>query len=255
MSHPTFGVWEAADLNWWWRTPRDTDQWNQRFWLDSDGHPVAAAVATDWGGRIGLDIIPIPSLGADSVRVVVQRGLDVVADIDKEPVEVMVDDDDARTVALLHEAGFSAVPGQGVSAWMRAEGTPPTTGLADGYRLRTRDEISSAPHHFITRIGSGVEERLRQTSLYRPDLDLVITDSSGCAVSYGLFWYDPETRIGLVEPMGTSEQHGRKGLARHVLTEGLNRLSDNGATRIKINYEATIQHRAGCTWTSDLRRR
>ena len=81
------------------------------------------------------------------------------------------------------------------------------------------------------------EPRLRQTSLYRPDLDLVVHDRHGEIAAYGLFWCDPETATGLVEPMRTDDDHQRRGLARHVLTTGLARLAAAGAQRIKICYE------------------
>jgi RimJ/RimL family protein N-acetyltransferase len=83
----------------------------------------------------------------------------------------------------------------------------------------------------------GVDHRLGETSLYRPDLDLVVYDSSDDVAAYGLFWYDPVTGTGLVEPMRTEADHQRRGLARHVLTTGLQRLVDAGAERIKICYE------------------
>lgn len=89
----------------------------------------------------------------------------------------------------------------------------------------------------VGRNGAQVAKRLGQTSLYRKDLDLVIVDSTGEPVAYGLFWYDPSTKVGLVEPMRTDESHQRRGLARHILTTGINRLVDAGATRIKISYE------------------
>ena len=81
------------------------------------------------------------------------------------------------------------------------------------------------------------EPRLRQTSLYRPDLDLVIHDRHGSVAAYGLFWCDPETATGLVEPMRTEDEHQRRGLARHLLTTGLDLLAASGASRIKICYE------------------
>jgi GNAT superfamily N-acetyltransferase len=82
-----------------------------------------------------------------------------------------------------------------------------------------------------------VEPRLRQTSLYRPDLDLVVHDSHDRVAAYGLFWYDPETATGLVEPMRTEDDHQRRGLARHVLTTGVDLLAEAGAERIKICFE------------------
>ena len=89
----------------------------------------------------------------------------------------------------------------------------------------------------VSRGGAEVEQRLQQTSLYRPDLDLVVLDQDNEAAAYGLFWLDPVTRTGLVEPMRTEDDHQRRGLARHVLTTGVDRLAAAGAERIKICFD------------------
>src|SRR5438309_11509653 len=46
------GLWEAADLQWWWRTPRRSDAIDQLFWIDDEG-PVAGVILTDWGSGWG----------------------------------------------------------------------------------------------------------------------------------------------------------------------------------------------------------
>ena len=81
-----------------------------------------------------------------------------------------------------------------------------------------------------------MEERLKQTPLYRTDLDLVVIDELGEPGGYGVFWYDPTTETGLVEPMRTLEAHQRRGIARHVLTAGIDRLVSAGAKRVKICF-------------------
>lgn len=236
-AHPTAGVWEAADLQWWWRKPRSTDDSAHPFWFDDADHEVAAAVVTEWSGRFGLDLIVVPSLGAGIVREVWHSGLASLRAVGASTVEVMVDDDDGVMVSLLDDSGFVALPEKGASAWMPAEARPEPSPLTVGYSLRSRLEMGNSPHHMVARSGAQVEERLRQTSLYRPDLDLCVVDREGDVAAYGLFWHDPTTRVGFVEPMRTEETHQRKGLARHILTSGIERLVRAGATRIKVNYE------------------
>jgi hypothetical protein len=34
---PAGGLWEAADFQWWWRSPRRSDSLEQSFWLDDVG--------------------------------------------------------------------------------------------------------------------------------------------------------------------------------------------------------------------------
>lgn len=105
------------------------------------------------------------------------------------------------------------------------------------YRLGSRLDTEPSPHHPIERNGAAVEQRLLQTSLYRPDLDLVVLDHNDHVAASGLFWFDPITSTGLVEPMRTEADHQRRGLARHPLTAGVELLSAAGAERIKICFE------------------
>jgi hypothetical protein len=49
LADPTAGMWEAADLQWWWRRDRASDDYGQLFWLDSQREPVAAVIFTSGG--------------------------------------------------------------------------------------------------------------------------------------------------------------------------------------------------------------
>ena len=62
-------------------------------------------------------------------------------------------------------------------------------------------------------------------------------DEQERAAAYGLFWFDAETGTGMVEPMRTEDDHQGRGLARHVLTMGVDLLARAGAERIKVCFE------------------
>jgi hypothetical protein len=34
---PQVGLWKAADVQWWWRTPRRSDEVEKLFWIDTEG--------------------------------------------------------------------------------------------------------------------------------------------------------------------------------------------------------------------------
>ncbi len=235
-AHPTAGLYEAADLQWWWRVPRSTDEVPQRFWFDDDG-PVAAAILTDWGSRVALDPILLPDATPEWVASVVGRGLEHARSSGFDAVGIEIDraDDVMRSVLAGH--GFTVEEDSVVETWLTADERPGVSPLADGYRLASRAETTAQPHHFGARSQPNVEERLQQTSLYRADLDLAVFDANGDPAAYGLFWFDPSTATGLVEPMRTEDAHQRRGLARHILTTGIDRLAAAGATRIKICFE------------------
>jgi RimJ/RimL family protein N-acetyltransferase len=239
-AHPTSGLYEAADLQWWWaQRPRSTDDVPQLFWFDDLGRPEAAVIATDAGRRVQLDPIVMPDPGRHRVAHVIERGLAHAGACGFDVVSLEVDrtDDVLRDVLVGH--GFAVAEDGVVEAWLDADARPAISALPDGYRASTRRDTTARPHHMTgaERNHPDLERRLRQTSLYRPDLDLVVHDHRDRVAAYGLFWYDPETATGLVEPMRTEDEHQRRGLARHVLTTGVDRLAAAGARRIKICYE------------------
>jgi len=236
--HPTAGLYEAADLHWWWRTPRSTDNLRQLFWFDHLGRPEAAVITTDWGDGISLDPIVMPDATPDWVAHVIERGLAHASESGFGAVDIMVDraDDVMREVLVGHGFAIEEDGTVDVESWLAADARPEISRLHDDYRLSSRLDRMLRPHHMIHRSGPDVETRLRQTSLYRPDLDLLVLDSRDRVAAYGLFWFDPETATGLVEPMRTEDDHQRRGLARHLLTAGIDLLAEAGAVRIKIVF-------------------
>jgi GNAT superfamily N-acetyltransferase len=238
-AHPTKGLYEAADLQWWWRMPRSTDDLGQLFWFDHLGRPEAAVIATDWGDRIALDPIVMPDATPGWVAHVMERGLAHASECGFETVGLEVDRADDVLRDVLGGHGFAIKEDGLVETWLAADARPEISPLHEDYRLSSRLDTMGRPHHMIStkRNHADVELRLRQTSLYRPDLDLVVHDRSDNPAAYGLFWFDPVTATGLVEPMRTEVEHQRRGLARHILTTGLDLLAEAGAARMKICYE------------------
>lgn len=238
-NHPTAGLWEAADRQWSWRNERSTDDVPQLFWFDDTGRPQAAVITTDSPYGVAFDPIVMPDAPPDWLAHVVERGLAHAADCGIEVVELEVDRADDEMREVLFGRGFMIKEDGAVEAWITADARPDISPLTEGYRLSNRAANMQRRHHMTSpeRNHPDPEERLRQTSLYRPDLDLVVYDTSNDVAAYGLFWYDSETATGLVEPMRTEDDHQNRGLARHVLTAGLGLLVDAGAQRIKIVYD------------------
>jgi GNAT superfamily N-acetyltransferase len=230
-------LYEAADLQWWWRTPRSTDDLPQLFWFDHLGRPEAAVIATDWGDRRALDPIVMPDATPDWVAHVIERGLAHADECRFGAVGVEVDRADVAVREVLLGHGFTVEEGGVVETWLAADARPEISPLHEEYRLANRRDTMLRPHHMTKRSGPDVETRLRQTSLYRQDLDLFVLDGRDSVAAYGLFWFDPSTATGLVEPMRTEDDHQRRGLARHLLTAGIDRLAEAGAVRIKICFE------------------
>ena len=101
------GLWEAPDLQWWWRRPRRSDTIEQLFWIDEAG-PVAGAVLTDWGQAWGCDPIVVPGESTVSLATVWARATEAIDALRLEAVDVLARDDDFELRGLLERSGFVA---------------------------------------------------------------------------------------------------------------------------------------------------
>jgi GNAT superfamily N-acetyltransferase len=145
-----------------------------------------------------------------------------------------------RVVDLVASAGFVVGEEDG-TAWMDAEERPDVTPLPEGFVLVDRALETTRPHPMRHRNGEAVEARLRQCSLYDPALDLAAETADGQVGGYALFWFDPVTRVGMLEPMRVEDEYQRRGLGRAMLTAGLDRLASRAARHLK----SQLRHRRG----------
>lgn len=242
LADPDAGLWEAADFQWWWRLPRSSDALEQLFWADDHG-PVAAVVLTDWVSRSwGVDPLLVRGASTPPLRRVWERALDAIDRLGLEDVESLVRDDDLEQQVLLGELGFVADESdRGGITWMDAADRPAASPLPDGFSLVDRAQ-ATGPHPMRHRNGEHVERRLRETSLYDPALDLAVETADGTTAGYALFWLDPVTEVGLLEPMRVEDEFQRRGLARALLTAGVERLALRGARRLKVGYATDAAH-------------
>jgi ribosomal protein S18 acetylase RimI-like enzyme len=233
------GLWEAADLQWWWRTPRRSDAVGQIFWIDDEG-PVAGVVLTDWGRAWGCDPIVVPGVSTVTLATVWARALEAINALGLRAVEVLARDDDLELQGLVAGAGFATDEYRSGTTWMNAQDRPEVAALPEGFALVDRARVTTRLHPMRRRSGDGVDARLKQCSLYDPGLDLAVEAADGPVAGYALFWFDPVTEVGLLEPMRVEGAYQRRGLARAMLTAGLDRLAEQGARRLKVGYATDI---------------
>jgi len=235
LAVPYGGVWEAADLQWWWRKDQHPDPARQIFWFVGD-EPVAASVITDWGDSFGWELLSCANDLSDVIETVWAEAIEQIGPHLAHGVEVSVRDGDDVLGSLVSNAGFEPTGEVSISTWMRASDRPDVSALPQGFELTGRPDSQHLPHHLIARNGDRVAGFLAQCSLYRPELDLAVYAPNGDLAAYCLFWADPVTGVGLVEPMRTEIAYQQQGLGRHVLAAGLERLEQLGCSRLKVMY-------------------
>ena len=226
------GLYEAADVQWWWREDDAADPERQRFWFNEQGNAVACFVQLDTETEWSNDFMWLPSARPAINDVVIPEVVAAACRSDKAST-IHVRDDDLTLQQALEAAGFT----QSGESFIQAEiaHDPAQTPLAPSLSLHSRIE-DTLPHHLIKRNGDKIQSKLGECSLYRPELDLCVRDASGNVAAYALFWMDDVTKVGLLEPMRTERAFQRLGLASHLIAEGVARLRELGATSIRVSY-------------------
>ncbi len=229
------GLWEAGDVQWSWRAHRESDDAEKLFWLDEDG-PVAGVLLTSWKQAWQCDPIVVPGVSTPDPEVVWNRALELVAEHSPHRFDVPVDDDDPIFTELAGRSGLVAAEQDG-TGWMDADDRSAVPAMPDGFVLVDRTQRDGTPHPMRDRNGAKVAERLAECSLYDPSLDLAVETTDGRSAGYSLYWFDPVTRVGLVEPVRIEDEFHRRGLARAMVAAGVDRLASKGAQRMKVSYE------------------
>ena len=232
LADPVGGMWEAADVQWWWRRPRATDEVALPVWFDESG-PVAAGGLTAWEDAWQIDVFAVPGIVDEEQLWAATR--EAADSRWQGKLQLLVLDVDARLAACAVKSGFVMTDELSGTAWMDADQRAPVSSV-DGFSIVDRLTPAGRPHPMIGRNGELVEPRLRQCSLYDPSLDLAVVAEDGSVAGYALFWFDPTTLVGLLEPMRVEDDYQRRGLAHMLMTHGLERLALKGALRLKVGF-------------------
>lgn len=236
IADPLAGVFEAADVQWAWRTKRVSDDTEKAFWIDETG-PVAGVLLTSFTPTTWqIDPVIVPGTTGIEPQHVWNRVLEHIQANPSLDFDVPVGDNDPTFSTMAQESGFKAGD-RDSTGWLRAIDAPKQLPPREGFTLADRTQRAGAPHPLRDRTGDDIADRLMQCSLYDPSLDISIETDNGDVAGYSLYWFDPVTKVGLVEPVRVHDNFQRKGLARTMLTHGIQRLIGNGAERIKVSWE------------------
>jgi ribosomal protein S18 acetylase RimI-like enzyme len=227
-----------AAIQWWYALthPEPLGE-HLRLWSD-DGVPVGwtwhEPPELEWHVWTGDE-----RRDREAFATIVDAALDEAGDGE---LGVFAADDDAAAIALLRARGL-APAGRQLTQWHHRRGEPlAPAALPDGYRIRglhgpEEFEARVALHRAAfpaSRLTVEKYERLLTVPHYRVEDDLVVEASDSSLAAFALTWWDPEGRVGELEPVGTHPDHQRRGLSRALVAAAVERLHARGAATVQV---------------------
>jgi len=227
------------------------------LWETSDGE-IGAVLNGEAPGNAWLQIDPAirtPELEAEMISVAEQH-LTVPTGDNRSKVRVWAIEDDRLREDILKQRGF--VKSEAVGYERRRDMNEPIANgaVAEGYSIRSLGGAEELPARswlswraFHPNAPDSEYQgwewyrALQKAPLYRRDLDLVAVAPDGDLAAFTTIWFDDVTRTGAFEPVGTSPEHQRRGLASAVMCEGLRRLGRLGATMAYVGSWNEATHR------------
>jgi mycothiol synthase len=149
-----------------------------------------------------------------------------------------VPEDNSRSAAFLTDTGFVRDPDYALKMLRDLDGPlPRQRPQPDEWTVREVggkgewEERVEIPREVWnpSRVTLEAYRRLRGAPGYYPWLDLVAVTPDGTFGSYCICWFDPRSRTGLFEPVGTHPEYRGRGLGKAIMLEGLRRLRVLGA--------------------------
>lgn len=162
-------------------------------------------------------------------------------------LRIYTNDFDTEYESIVKKAGYKLLDGiLRPLSQLTIPSDIPETELPEGFRL-----LSLADENDLTKVNHVLwrgfdhpgeppreeetgRKKMQSSPQFRKDLTIVVADPGGMFRAFCGFWYVPEKRYGVIEPLATDPDYRRMGLARAGVLEGIRRCRDLGADTIYV---------------------
>ena len=221
-----------GDWDWWTFHPHPGDRTEQLI--------GARALASVAAGELAIDDGEVAAFGVTAEEAI-ELGRTLLPGIRFIVSHVSLADH-AR-VAALRAAGFELDGPPGPVFERRTSGASPRS--VDGFEIRSlRGEgehaarADAARLAFASTLMPGAHRAhylaFMRSPAYVREHDIVAVAADGTIAAFAMYWPDDELSLALFEPVGTHPAFQRRGLARALLEECLDRLAAAGIERARV---------------------
>ena len=248
---PTGFNWEVRRWD-GWRFYNADPGWNPRWektvrlW-ETDGGRLVGAVHPEGTGDAHLEMHPdYRHIEEQMIAWAEDHLAKPIDDGQQRQLRIFAFDYDSPRRGLLERRGYEKSSSGGVTRRLRFGSRPPAKpAMAEGYTLRTTRPDDDVDCQRIADLLNAAFKRTfhnagefrtftMHAACFRAALDLVAVAPDGSFAAYVGVPYDEANRCGIFEPVCTHPDHLRRGLARTLMFEGLQRLRALGATDVYV---------------------
>ncbi len=229
-----------------------TSDWNPdwikrvRIWETDNGKIIGAVHPEGKGGNTFLQLHPDFRFLEEEMIAWAEDNLFTTNKEGKRCLNIFVFEYDSPRRLILEKRGYKKTESGGVLRRLRfGNQFLPKSELADGYTLdvihgdnmndyqKLADLLNAAFNRDFHKA-----EEFNTFSKYAPsyckNMDLVAVTPDGSYAAYAGIPYNKDKLYGIFEPVCTHPDHQRKGLAKALMIEGLNRLKALGASDVYV---------------------
>lgn len=209
-----------------------------RLWIDADDNLLGWLFVYPSAGMLDLVVHPDVS-GTERERQMLAEAehyLSSLSVVEPQTLAMFVFADDARRRILLEARGYFGSDCRVHFAQSLLEKNL-VPHLPDGFHFLKAQDADHAERRADLHVdafspGSTMTAEKYQTVMnapdYDPEMDVVIVAPDGRYAAFALGWCDPESQIGLFEPVGTRKAFQRMGLGKAALYEAMRRMQERG---------------------------
>ncbi len=239
---PVYG--SVGDLEWWRATDEDPAAVQRaQLWLDGQGKLLGFVWPSE--GQIELLIHPHWRELEDDLLAWAEQQRWATRPLGSQyiPLTAWAYEQDAARNAILQSRGYERTDSFVVYRLRQLIKPLPEPSLPPGYQLRQIEGEADLERRVAVHRNAFAPSRLTvanhraviRSPTYRPELDLVAVAPDNSFAAFGLVWFDAINRLGVFEPVGCHCAHRRRGLARAILWEGMQRVQSLGARVASVN--------------------
>jgi mycothiol synthase len=219
---------------------------------------IVAMLNPDTPGEAFFQIHPAfrEAISTSEMLEVAEQSLSKVNEGGKKELIVWVNAQDAQAKALFSQCGYLRSKYSAEHMRRRTLSQPrPDFVPPAGYALRALGDENDLPaRSWLSWKAFHPDEpdesyqgwewyrNIQRVPLYRRDLDLVAADSHGELAAFCTVWFDDVTRTAVFEPVGTHPDHQKRGLGKALMSAGLHRAQQLGATLATVSSYGKAAH-------------